>query len=87
MRHAQTRPGIDDGADWRPQTGAGSSLHHLAPSLPCAEQAAVMGWYDRIGQPCKVGHSGWIGGRGVFTTDPAGKGVGLVAYDAGELRP
>jgi len=75
---------LDDGADGV-QTGARSSLHHIALSLPYEEQQAVMDWYDAQGQPFRVEHFGWIGWRGVFTEDPEGNTVELVAYDASEL--
>lgn len=65
-----------------PVTGAGSSLHHLALSLPASEQAAVLAWYDQLGQPYKVELFNWIGWRGIFTQDPEGNTVELVAYDA-----
>lgn len=64
------------------RTGAESSLHHIALSLPFSEQQAVMDWYDRIGQPYDVQVFGWIGWRGIFTRDPEGNTVELVAYDA-----
>ena len=67
------------------QTAAPSSLHHLALSLPYAEQDAAMAFYDSIGQPYHVKHFGWIGWRGVFTRDPDGNMVELVAYDSSEL--
>ncbi len=62
--------------------GRGGSLHHLALSLPRAELDAVCAWYDRIGQPYDVQDFPWIGWRGVFTRDPEGNTVELVAYDA-----
>ena len=34
-----------------PVTGAPSALHHIALSLPFAEQDAAMRWYDQINQP------------------------------------
>ncbi|MGX9856799.1 VOC family protein [Limimaricola variabilis] len=68
-----------------PETGARSSLHHLALSMDYAEQDKVVTWYERIGQPYRVQHFGWIGWRGVFTTDPEGNTVELVAYDSSEL--
>lgn len=68
-----------------PATGAGSSLHHIALSLPFAEQEAAMRWFDRLEQPYRVEHFGWIGWRGVFTQDPEGNTVELVAYDAAML--
>lgn len=66
----------------RPETGARSSLHHIALSLPFAEQDAAMAWYDANGLPYRVEHFGWVGWRGVFTEDPEGNTVELVAYDA-----
>jgi catechol 2,3-dioxygenase-like lactoylglutathione lyase family enzyme len=68
-----------------PVTGPGSALHHIALSLPFAEQDAAMRWYDRFGQPYRVEQLGWIGWRGVFTQDPEGNTVELVAYDAAML--
>jgi len=67
--------------DTAPATGAGSSLHHIALSLPYDEQQAVMDWYDKIGQPYRVEIFGWVGWRGIFTEDPEGNTVELVAYD------
>jgi len=68
-----------------PVTGAGSALHHIALSLPFEEQDAVMRWYDHIGQAYRVERFGWIGWRGIFTQDPEGNTVELVAYDAAML--
>ena len=64
-----------------PATGAGSSLHHIALSLPFAEQAAAMEWYGRLGLDFRVQHFDWIGWRGIFTRDPEGNTVELVARD------
>lgn len=64
-----------------PTTGVKSSLHHIALSLPYDEQDAVMKWYEKLGQPYTVEHFGWIGWRGIFTKDPEGNTVELVAYD------
>lgn len=75
------RPGLHPTAEAKPATGAGSSLHHIALSLPFAEQDAVMRWYDKLGQPYRVEQFGWIGWRGIFTEDPEGNTVELVAYD------
>ena len=60
--------------------GAGSSLHHLALTLPFAQQDAVIDWYEKIGQPYQVETFGWVGWRGIFTSDPDGNRVELVAY-------
>ena len=64
-----------------PATGAGSSLHHLALSLPFDEQEAAIRWYRRKGIDYRVEIFGWIGWRGIFATDPEGNTVELVAYD------
>ena len=64
-----------------PETGATSSLHHIALTLPFAEQDAVMAWYDTQHQPYHIQHFDWIGWRGVFTDDPDGNTVELVAKD------
>lgn len=86
FRHDVTgRPGLLPTATQAPETGARSSLHHLALSLPHAEQEAAMRWYDQIGQPYRVERFDWVGWRGVFTDDPEGNTVELVAYDASEL--
>jgi catechol 2,3-dioxygenase-like lactoylglutathione lyase family enzyme len=58
---------------------APSSLHHLALTVDAAEQDAVMAWYARNGLDCRVEDFAWIGWRGVFTTDPEGNTVELVA--------
>jgi len=73
------------GGNAPPATGPGSSLHHIALSLPFAKQDAVMRWYDKIGQPYRVERFGWIGWRGIFTQDPEGNTVELVAYAAAML--
>jgi catechol-2,3-dioxygenase len=66
-------------------TGGASSLHHIALSLPFDEQDAVMRWYDHLGQPYRIEQFGWIGWRGIFTEDPEGNTVELVAYDPSML--
>lgn len=71
--------------DMPPITGAGSSLHHIALSLPFHEQDAVIAWYEKIGQTYRVELFGWIGWRGIFTQDPEGNKVELVAYDPSML--
>lgn len=62
-----------------PETGARSSLHHVALSLGWEEQEAAMAWYDSLGQPYRIQHFDWIGWRGVFTEDPEGNTIELVA--------
>ncbi|MEM7746324.1 MAG: VOC family protein [Pseudomonadota bacterium] len=62
-----------------PVTGGGSSLHHLALAVDAAEQDAAVQYLEREGLPCRVEEFGWIGWRGVFTQDPEGNTVELVA--------
>ncbi|MDE0346503.1 MAG: VOC family protein [Boseongicola sp.] len=76
-----SRPGRHPTGMEAPATGASSSLHHLALSLPYGEQEAVMSWYEAQGLPYRVETFGWVGWRGVFTEDPEGNTVELVAYD------
>ena len=61
-----------------------SSLHHLALTVGWDEQANAMAWYDRIGQPYRIEEFDWIGWRGVFTEDPEGNTVELVAARPGD---
>lgn len=77
-----TRPGLHPAGTAAPETGARSSLHHLAFALPFEEQEAVMRWYEAEGRPYRVETFGWVGWRGIFTEDPEGNTVELVAYDA-----
>lgn len=82
FRHDAGRADLHATADSAPETGARSSLHHIALSLPFEEQQAVMDWYDRLGLDYNVQVFDWIGWRGIFTKDPEGNTVELVAYDA-----
>ena len=66
-------------AEAAPQTGEGASLHHIALGLPWAEQDAAQAWLTAQGCPVHVEHFDWIGWRGVFTRDPDGNTVELVA--------
>ena len=63
-----------------PLAGAHSSLHHIALSLPFEEQDAVMRWYEDKGLKFEVEIFDWVGWRGVFTQDPDGNTVELVAF-------
>lgn len=63
----------------RPVTGARSALHHVALAVDAAEQAAAEAWLRRRGLPVRVEVFDWIGWRGVFTEDPEGNTVELVA--------
>jgi len=84
FQYSEKGPDGRDGLP-RPMAGTASALHHIALSLPYDEQDAVMRWYDHIGQPYRVEQFGWIGWRGIFTQDPEGNTVELVAYDAAML--
>ena len=68
--------------DMPPVTGGNSALHHIALSLGLEEQARAIAWYEEIGQPYRIEEFEWIGWRGVFTTDPEGNTVELVAATA-----
>ena len=76
-----------DGATGEPDGGgplhAGhrSSLHHLALSLPWDEQDAAAAWLEAGDHPVRVQTFDWTGWRGVFTRDPDGNTVELVAAD------
>ncbi|SPH24077.1 hypothetical protein DEA8626_03126 [Defluviimonas aquaemixtae] len=87
LHSAGTRPGLHPTGSHPPATGAGSSLHHIALSLPYEEQEAVMRWYDSLGQPYRVERFDWIGWRGIFTEDPEGNTVELVAHHPSLLNP
>lgn len=63
----------------RPVTGARSALHHLALTVDAAEQDAALAWLRARGLPVRVEVFDWIGWRGVFTRDPEGNTVELVA--------
>lgn len=74
-------PGLEPDASL--ETGARSSLHHLALTVGWEEQSAVISWYQRLGQPHRIEDFDWIGWRGVFTQDPEGNTVELVAARPG----
>ncbi|MEM9223255.1 MAG: VOC family protein [Pseudomonadota bacterium] len=57
----------------------GGALHHLALTVSWDEQANVCAWYDKLGQEYRVTDFAWTGWRGVFTRDPEGNTVELVA--------
>jgi len=62
-----------------PVAGARSALHHFALAIDAAEQEAAIAWLRGQGLPVTVQDFDWIGWRGVFTTDPEGNTVELVA--------
>lgn len=70
-----------------PIAGGRSSLHHLALTVSAEDQKAAIDWYDRLGLTYKIQDFDWIGWRGVFTEDPEGNTVELVAkVKAGETH-
>lgn len=79
FRHNIEGAGRTRASQTPPATGSGSSLHHIALSLPWDEQEAVMAWYEKLGLTYNVETFDWVGWRGVFTFDPDGNTVELVA--------
>ena len=59
--------------------GRRSSLHHLALSLPWDEQNAAAKWLRDRDHEARFVDFGWTGWRGLFTHDPDGNTVELVA--------
>lgn len=79
FQHDTAQRAVHPESAGNPVTGAGSSLHHLALTVDAAEQQAVIDWYEARGQPYRIEDFDWIGWRGVFTQDPEGNTVELVA--------
>ncbi len=61
------------------RTGACSSLHHIALSLPWDEQVIAKEWLEAHDLPARFQDFDWVGWRGLFTRDPDGNTVELVA--------
>jgi len=87
FRHDTEGAGRVRAGDRPPATGPGSSLHHIALSLPWNEQDAVIAWYEALGLRYHVETFDWVGWRGVFTVDPDGNTVELVAKEPGWTAP
>ena len=85
FRHDIEGAGRATAGDRPPATG--SSLHHIALSLPWDEQEAVIAWYEELGLEYHVETFDWVGWRGVFTFDPDSNTVELVAMDPGWTDP
>ena len=62
-----------------PETGAKSSLHHLALTVAYDEQEAIKLWLEKNSINYQVQIFDWIGWRGIFITDPEGNTVEFVA--------
>ncbi len=71
----------DDAGSGDPLGGAHSSLHHLALTVGRDDHDRAVEWYKHNGIDHKIQEFAWIGWRGLFTTDPEGNTVELVAYD------
>lgn len=83
FRHDVEGAGHTRAGDMPPATGPTSSLHHIAFSLPWDEQQAVIEWYENLDREYHVETFDWVGWRGVFTFDPDGNTVELVAKAPG----
>ena len=69
-----------------PQRGEGSSLHHLALGIAAKVQDSARNWLISKGFEADCQEFTWIGWRGLFTADPDGNTLELVAY-AGKSAP
>jgi catechol 2,3-dioxygenase-like lactoylglutathione lyase family enzyme len=81
FRHDTGNPDLHPSSETGPETGARSSLHHVALAVDRIEQDAICAWYDRKGLSYRIQDFGWIGWRGIFTTDTDGNTLELVAAD------
>lgn len=59
-------------------TGDGA-LHHIALSLPWEEQESAKAWLEAQAYDAHYQNFDWVGWRGLFTRDPDGNTVELVA--------
>ena len=66
-------------ADDTAAAAQGSSLHHLALGIAAEDQLAAQSWLEAHGHPTRYEAFSWIGWRGLFTRDPEGNTVELVA--------
>ena len=87
FRHDVEAAGRTRGSATPPATGPGSSLHHIAFSMSWDEQDAVIAWYEHLGRDYNIEYFDWVGWRGVFTFDPDGNTVELVAKDPRWIDP
>lgn len=81
FKHDADMRAVHPKSDGMPNTGAQSSLHHLALTIEASEHDDVIAHYDRLGLDYRIEHFGWIGWRGIFTTDPEGNTIELVAHN------
>ena len=64
-----------------PETGAKSSLHHLALTVAFDVDGAIRQWLEDNAIDYKVQVFDWIGWRGIFIQYPEGNTVEFVAAD------
>jgi catechol 2,3-dioxygenase-like lactoylglutathione lyase family enzyme len=62
-----------------PVAGEGSTLHHIALAVAAKDQGAAEQWLVAHGCKAMFEDFAWIGWRGLFTEDPDGNTVELVA--------
>ena len=70
----------------KPIAGEASSLHHLALGIAAADQLAAQCWLAAHGYPAAYQTFDRVGWRGLFTVDPDGNTVELVAQ-VGAAKP
>ena len=75
------RPDLHPSGAEAPETGARSSLHHLALTVAYEEQGAIRKWLEDNAIDYKVQVFDWIGWQGIFIQDPEGNMVEFVAAD------
>lgn len=73
------RPNLHPQTTEKPVAGKHSSLHHLALSVAFEDQEGIMEWFDEQTIKYRVQTFDWVGWRGIFTEDPEGNTVELVA--------
>lgn len=79
FHHEAGRANLHAVSTQKPQTGAGSSLHHLALTVTKEDQPEIEKWLDHKGVPFQVQQFDWVGWRGIFVSDPEGNTVEFVA--------
>ncbi|MEM7423955.1 MAG: VOC family protein [Pseudomonadota bacterium] len=76
----ETDPARTDGSGG---AEAGGALHHVALVVPPSEQDTARLWLESRGHETHYEEFPWIGWRGLFTKDPDGNTVELVAHMGG----
>lgn len=65
--------------DEEPESGADSSLHHLALTVKAEDLAPALSWYRAHGLEPTTAEHRWVGWDSVYVKDPEGNTVELVA--------